>query len=196
METGIGFSPEGRFKQRLTDRVNNGLKCYEIVDGEITGIAIVPNPANEYKATIVSEEHRRIGGVILTPDKLIYRINPLTGEEYYIFFTMEVITLIFEKYRLATWFDKDVRQLVEMYAKGSSLSEIALALNRPEENISKFIKDKGEAFRNMIITVMFHYQYSAEGIAERFNLSLAELHVIVENLGGKIVKRDSSSEEI
>lgn len=195
METGIGFSPEGRFKLQLTDKIHNGLKCYEIVDGEITGMAIVPNPANEYKAVIVSEEDRRIGGVILTPDKLIYRINPLTGEEYYIFFTMQVIALIFEKYRLATWFEKDVRQLMGMYAQGFTLSEISLAMNRPEENISNYITEKGEAFRNMIIAIMFHNEYSAEAIAERFNLSLAELSVIVENLKNSL-KEDNNDEEI
>lgn len=195
METGIGFSPEGRFKQKLTDKIHNGLKCYEIIDGEITGMAIVPNPANEYKASIVSEEHRRIGGVILTPDKLIYRINPLTGEEYYIYFTTEVIQLLFDKYRLATWFEKDVRQLMDMYAQGHSLQEISLAMNRPVENISNYITEKGEAFRNIIIAIMFHNGYLAEDISERFNLSLAELRVIVEGLK-KTLKEDNNDEEV
>lgn len=78
----VGLSPEGRFKKRLSDKTHNGLKCYEIIDGEITGMSMVTKPAHSTKAKIISENERIFAGPVLIPDKMIYRVNPLTGEEH------------------------------------------------------------------------------------------------------------------
>jgi hypothetical protein len=99
MDASVGYSPEGFFKKKLTDKIHNGLKVYEIIDGEVTGISLVKKPANEIKAKIVSEKDRIIAGVLLKPDKLIYRINTITGEEFYIYFTKSAISKLYTKYR-------------------------------------------------------------------------------------------------
>lgn len=68
----IGFSPEGNFKRKLTDKTYNGLRCYEIIDGEITSLSVVSSPSNGVMAKIISDENRLISGPILIPDKMIY----------------------------------------------------------------------------------------------------------------------------
>lgn len=192
-EVAIGFSPEGQFKRKLTDKTHNGLMCYEIVDGEITGMSIVPSPANEMKARIISEKDRTIGGVILVPDKIIYRINPITGEQYYIYFTKEVIQILFEKYNEdISWSQEDRINLVNLYSKDNSIDEISSRLGRTTESVIKRIERDGESFRDAVIITMAENNKTLREIAERLNISLGRLKEIIKDKGGKIVKKNSS----
>lgn len=189
-EATIGFSPEGQFKRKLTDRNHNGLKCYEIIDGEITGMSIVPNPANEMKARIVSDKERTIAGVVLVPDKLIYRINPITGEQYYIFFTKNVINLLHEKYSEdISWKDTDRLNLVKLYAQGISVEELASIMERTVESIKNRIKKEGEPFINLVIVAMAQNGKTLGNIADRLDISVDTLKEIIKKNGGTIYKK-------
>lgn len=93
-----GFSVEGTFEQTLTDKIHNGLKCYEIIDGNITGIALVDKPAHGEDFKIADEKNRIIVGPLLIPGVMIHRFNGITNEEYYIYFTADSIKKIMTKY--------------------------------------------------------------------------------------------------
>lgn len=190
-DAATGFSPEGMFKRRLTDKVFNGLKCYEIIDGEITSMSIVTNPANEVKAKIISNEERNLAGVIIVPDKLIYRINPITGEEYYIYFTKEVIQILFEQYQEdVSWTQEDLTNLIHLFSdKNNSIDDIATSLKRSCISIERRIKKEGEPFRNLVLVTMASNGENLSEIAERLNLSIDELYKIVAQLGGKLIKK-------
>lgn len=190
-DAATGFSPEGMFKRRLTDKVFNGLKCYEIIDGEITGMSIVTNPANEVKAKIISNEEISLAGVILVPDKLIYRINPITGEEYYIYFTKEVIQILFKQYQEdISWTQEERTNLIHLFSdKNNSIDDIATSLKRSCISIERRIKKEGEPFRNLVLVTMANNGENLSEIAERLNLSIDELYKIVDQLGGKLIKK-------
>jgi hypothetical protein len=85
-----GFSVEGTFEQVLTNKIHNGLKCYEIVDGTVTCIAFVDKPAHGANFKITDMTQRIVTGPLLIPDFMIYRHNRITNEEYYIYFTKEL----------------------------------------------------------------------------------------------------------
>jgi DNA-binding CsgD family transcriptional regulator len=192
MKEGVtGFSPEGQFKQKLTDKIHNGLKCYEIVDGEITGMSLVPNPANEMKAKIISDNERIIGGVIIAPDKMIYRINPITGEQYYIYFTIEVIQILFEKYNEdISWKMVDRITLVNLYADGDkTIEEMATILKRDPEKVANRIIKEGEGFRDIVIVTMAKNGKTLNSIAMRLDISVEELKEIIKEKGGRIYKK-------
>lgn len=192
MKTGVGFSPEGQFKLMLSDKTHNGLKCYEVIDGEITGMSIVSNPANQTKAVITSEKDRIITGAILIPDVMIYRINPITGEQFYIFFTPEVIKILHEKYRLINWTQTERNKLIQMFAEGFAPSEIASELNRTEVNVTNRIKEEGKAFRDWVLVIMAQNNKSLKEMSERLNIEENKLFKIIKSLGGKIVRKDNA----
>lgn len=186
---GIGFSPEGKFKKRLTDKIHNGLKCYEIVDGEITGMALTTIPAHSYKAAIISEEDRTIGGPVLIPDKMIYRINPITGEEYYIFFSVEAIQKIGSKYQKQLWTKEESLTLFDMYSDGKTITDIAIALKREEKDITDKIEYQGETFAQGIIAFMAQKNKNTKEMASILNLSHEEVLDIATKMGAKIVPK-------
>lgn len=190
-EATIGFSPEGQFRRKLTDKIHNGLKCYEIVDGEITGMSIVPNPANQMKAKIISDKERTIGGVIIVPDKMIYRINPITGEQYYIYFTKAVIQILFEKYNEdISWKMEDRIALVNLYADGDkTIEEMSTILKRDPEKVANRIIKEGEGFRDMVIVTMAKNGKNLNSIAMRLDISVEELKEIIKEKGGRIYKK-------
>lgn len=188
-DASIGFSPEGKFTLKLTTRTHNNLKCYEIIDGEITAISFVRNPANGVKAKIVSDEERIITGPILIPNSYIFRINPLTGEQYYIFFTKESINKIFLKYRKENWSEKERLLLIQMYSEGYSEYDIGQKLNRTESEVIDRIKKEGDVFRNMIIMLMSQNGKSINEISVRLRINVSELVQIIENIGGVIIRR-------
>lgn len=81
-----------------------------IMDAEHLGVdevAFVHDPAiqelwiamaNEITKLFLSEDKMVVTGPALVPDKLIYRVHPKTGEEYYIRFSEEVIQQIVQRY--------------------------------------------------------------------------------------------------
>jgi hypothetical protein len=89
-----GFSVEGNFQKILTDKLYNGKKCYEVVDGIVTGISLVSKPAHGKNFKIIDEENRLIAGVVLSPNVMIKRFDRVLKEEYYIYFTAESIKKI------------------------------------------------------------------------------------------------------
>lgn len=85
----------------IDDNEESGVKC----------VSIVPDPAFQSKAVLFSKtklrfielqdsnpKKRRIGGLALIPDVLIYRRDEFTGEEYFGFFSKETIEKIVEKF--------------------------------------------------------------------------------------------------
>ena len=54
--------------------------------------------ANEITKLFLSEDKMIVTGPALVPDKLIYRVHPKTGEEYYIRFSEETIQAIVQRY--------------------------------------------------------------------------------------------------
>lgn len=180
------FSPEGVFKKKLTNQIHNGLKVYEIIDGEITGLSIVENPANETKAKIISKENRTSGGVVLLPEKLIYRINPFSGEEFYIYFTKESIGKLYTKFRKKNWTKDEHLALTKMYSEFIPESEIAIKLNRDQEEIQIKIKEGGDSFRNMVIVMMAQNNKTINDISRRLCISNFELQKIVSDIGGEL----------
>jgi hypothetical protein len=54
--------------------------------------------ANEITKLYLSEDKMIVTGPALVPDKLIYRVHPKTGEEYYIRFSEETIQAIVQRY--------------------------------------------------------------------------------------------------
>jgi hypothetical protein len=191
-KTGVGFSPEGKFKKRLTERIHNGLKCYEIVDGEITGMSLVNAPAHDEKAAIISEERRTIWGPVLIPDKMIYRINPITGEEHYIFFTVESIQKLASKYQKQIWTKKESIMLIDMYSDGKTMTDISNALKREEKEITDKIEQQGETFAQAIIAFMSKKNKNTREMASRLNLSHEEILNIAAQMGAKIVPKNKS----
>lgn len=162
---------------------------YEIVDGQITGMSFVKNPANETKAQIISDKERIIGGVILTPDKLIYRINPITGEEFYIYFTKESINKLFIKYRKENWTQDEYLSLVKLYAEGFSENEIGIKLRRTQDDITDKIQEGGVLFRNMIIVIMAQNNKTTRDIARRLELPHSELMKVLTEIGGELKEK-------
>jgi DNA-directed RNA polymerase len=188
-ELGIGLSPEGKFKQKLTNKLHNGLRCYEIIDGDITRVSIVKNPAHSYKGKIVSEEERTFMAPILVPDKMIYRINPITGEQYYIYFTAEVIEKITTKYRKENWTDEELVTLVRMYSDCNTIKEIAFSVNREEEDVVYKIENSGESFVHLILALMISKNKEMQEITKLLKMSEAEVLNLVTQMGGKIIKK-------
>jgi hypothetical protein len=185
----FGFSPEGKFKRQLTDKVHNGLKCYEIVDGEVTGVAFVKSPANGVMGKTVSDERMEIAGAFLVADKLIYRINPITGEEYYIYFTSDSIGKIFKKFREKYWSEKEKETMFRMYINGEPMHKIAQTLDRTIENIQNQL-NLPERFQIDLIR-MSKMKMSTKEMAEAFGITTSELHELIAQTGGKIVPRNS-----
>ena len=187
----MGLSPEGRFKKRLTDKMHNGLKCYEIVDGEITGMAITTTPAHSEMAAIISDEDRTFGGPVLIPDRMIYRINPITGEEHYIFFTKEVIKKINSKY----WTEEQLWTLVLMHSNCKTIKEIALTLNKYEEDIIDKIEERGQSFKDMVLIVMLQNNRTDQEIEKQVGISASEIPDRIIKMGGKIEKIPSNNQD-
>lgn len=186
---GIGFSPEGKFKKRLTDRVHNGLKCYEVVDGEITAMAMVTTPAHSENATIISEEDRTIGGPVLIPDKMIYKINPITGEEYYIFFSIEATKKICLKYQKQLWTSEQLLILVSMYTDGKSTKDISIALKRDEQEVLDKIEKQKETFIPIVIILMSQKNKNTKEMADFLKINHKEILDIVAKMGAKIISK-------
>lgn len=180
----IGFSPEGRFKRKPTDKIHNGLKCYEIIDGEITAFAFVNTPAHGVLSKM-SVEDRQIIGPVLVPNKMIYRINPLTGEEYYIYFTADVIS----KFHKQNWSKKERFMLANLFSQGKSEKEIALELSRDEQDVIDRIKQEGEMFRIMVIMIMSQNNQSTKTMAERLKISEQEVFRLVNEVGGQVIRK-------
>jgi hypothetical protein len=91
-ETGVGFSIEliGWCLEYRGEHEN--LPLYECLDGEITAIAIVENPAVGIKA-IGNEKERIITGVVMIPNLRIFRNIGLNArkESCYWYFSEETI---------------------------------------------------------------------------------------------------------
>lgn len=185
-DAGIGFSPEGKFKRKLTDKIHNGLKCYEIIDGKVTAISLVSKPANGLMGKIVSEEEMLITGVILLPDKMIYRINPIMGEEYYIYFTIAVIDKIFKDFRNENWTMKELETLFYSYISGKSMKEIALSLDRTQENVENKLNESDRV--PLEILRLSNMRMSTHEIADKLGIHIEQLHEMVKKNGGKVVK--------
>ena len=185
----IGFSPEGKFKRKLTEKIHNGLKCYEIVDGEITAISFVKTPANGVMAKIVSEEDMTIAGVILLTDKMIYRINPITGEEYYIFFTKEVINKMFNDYRNKHWSATELEKLFYSYTSGKSIEEISLDIDRTPDDIENSLNDGDRV--PLEILRMSNMKLSTQEMADKLGVDLKKMHEIIGEIGGTLVPREN-----
>lgn len=153
-------------------------------------MSLVTTPANGYKAKIVSEEERIITAPVLVPNKMIYRINPITGEEHYIFFTAEVIQKMFSEYRNENWTQKERLILVNMFAEGKNSQEIAVALNRSENEIENRIKEEGDVFIHCAIGLMAKNGDSIRVMAQKLNLTQSDLIKIISDAGlGQIVVR-------
>ncbi|NVK65702.1 MAG: hypothetical protein HWE22_14005 [Flavobacteriales bacterium] len=152
-------------------------------------MSFVKNPANETKAQIISDKERIIGGVILTPDKLIYRINPITGEEFYIYFTKESINKLFIKYRKENWTQDEYLSLVKLYAEGFSENEIGIKLRRTQDDITDKIQEGGVLFRNMIIVIMAQNNKTTRDIARRLELPHSELMKVLTEIGGELKEK-------
>lgn len=86
------------------------LKCAEILltdDSEVDIISIVDEPAievnfmkfaNQPKLLTLSQDKMILTGPAMIPDKLIYRVDKETQEEYNVFFSSETIQKISEQY--------------------------------------------------------------------------------------------------
>lgn len=184
----VGFSPEGRFKRKLADKIHNGLKCYEIIDGEITAVAFVNTPAHGLPSK-VSEENRQIVGPVLVPNKMIYRINPLTGEEYYIYFTADVISKLHSQFHKLNWSQNERSTLLNLFSEGKSEKEIAVELNRDEHDVIDRIKEEGEVFQIMVIITMSKNNQSTKAMAERLKISEKDVFLLVNEAGGQVIRK-------
>jgi hypothetical protein len=89
-----GFSVEGNFQKKLVNKLHDGKKCYEITDGIITAISLVSKPAHGKNFKITDEDNRIVTGVVLSPDIMIERLDLISNEVYYIYFTAESIKRI------------------------------------------------------------------------------------------------------
>lgn len=186
----VGFSPEGQFKKKLTDKIHKGLKCFEIVGGEITGMSIVSNPASEMEVIFASDKERTISGVVLTPDKLIYRINPITGEQYYIYFTKEVINLLYQRYNEdKSWTDNERFKFVELIAEGKSVEEVALIFNRTITSVRNRMLKEGKPFIKMVIATMAQKGENLNSMAKNLDITVDELKKYIKEVGGRIYKK-------
>ncbi len=97
-------------EQDITSLPNYELTIDDISLDGVTAISIVEFPAIEENFLVfskqkepltfakTSEDKKLIIGPALVSDKLIYRVNPFTGEEYNIFFTQETIKKISEDF--------------------------------------------------------------------------------------------------
>lgn len=191
MEMVIGLSPEGTFKRKLTDKIHNGLKCYEIIGGEVTGMSFVPNPANGVKARVLSEEDHTLIALILQPNQMIYRINPISGEEFYIYFTKEIISLLMAKFRLKNWTPDELLMLADMFAEGKGVDEISVGLDRPQENVEEKISQLGDSLRDMVVCLMTMKNKSTEEILTKFGITQKDFFRIIEENGGQIVRKEN-----
>lgn len=181
----IGFSPEGFFKRKLTNKIHKGLKCYEIIDGEISGVAFVNKPAHGLM-TKLSDKDRLVVGPILVPNRMIYRINPLSGEEYYIYFTPRIISKLQTQFRKLHWSQNERFALLNLFSEGKSEKEIALELNRDEQDVVDRIKEEGEVFQIMVIILMSKNNQSTQAMAERLKISEQEVFRLVNETGGQV----------
>ena len=180
----IGFSPEGKFKQKLTDKIHNGLKCYEIIDGKITAISFVDTPANGVMAKIISYNERIIAGLILIADKMIYRINPITGEEYYIYFTKNIIEKLFKDYHNEKWTTNELKILFNLYTSGKSIEEIAQGLNRTQDNVEGKLNEIDRI--PLEILRMTNMRMNIMEICDKLGLDIEQLIEIIKKMGGTI----------
>lgn len=181
----IGFSPEGNFKYKLTDKTYNGLKCYEIIDGKITIISFVGSPAHGVLAKGVLSE-RKIMGPVLIPNVMIYRINPITGEEFYIYFTEEVINKIYTKYKFENWAEEEQNNLFNLYISGKTIEEIEVILKKPKKYIEEKLKSSNKL--DLDVVRMSGLKMNIKDICNELNISIDEFYDIIYKLGGSITK--------
>lgn len=185
----IGFSTEGNFKRKLTDKIYNGLRCYEIIDGEITSISLVGSPSNGVMGKIISDEDRLISGPILIPDKMIFRINPITGEEYYIYFTNKVIKKLHENYQNKNWTQNEYETLFYSYIDGKNIEEISQILNKPQSVVENKLNENDRLSLDVIR--MSKTKKTINEIAIELDVDVEKLIKMIENMGGTISKRNS-----
>ena len=93
-QTGTGFSIELVGWQLEFRGQHEGLPLYESLDGQVTAIAIVDEPAIGIKA-IGDNSNRTINGPIMIPDLKIFRnIGPNGPENCYWYFSAETIKIL------------------------------------------------------------------------------------------------------
>lgn len=182
----IGFSLEGKFKLKLTDKIHNGLKCYEIIDGKIITISLVNTPANGVMAKTISDNERIIVGPILIPDEMICRINPITGEKYYIYFTKEIIEKLHKNFRNENWVKEEIEKLFYLYTYGKSIEKIAQTLNRTKDNIENKLNESDRV--PLEIIRMTNMRMSIKEIGNKLGVESEQLHEIIKRMGGMIVQ--------
>jgi hypothetical protein len=91
LETGTGFSIELVDYRLERKGEHEGLPLYEALDGKITAIAIVKNPAIGVDA-ILNNTERIISGPVMIPDIKIFRNCGLKkSENCYWYFSAETI---------------------------------------------------------------------------------------------------------
>lgn len=185
----IGFSPEGNFKRKLTDKIYNGLRCYEIIDGEITSISFVSSPSNGVMVKIISDEDRLISGPILIPDKMIYRINPITGEEYYIYFTDKVIKKLHENYQNKNWTQNEYNTLFYSYIDGKNIEEISQFLNKPQSVVENKLNENDRFSLDVIR--LSKTKKTINEMAIELDIDVEKLIKKIENMGGIISKQNN-----
>jgi 3D (Asp-Asp-Asp) domain-containing protein len=73
-----------------------------------------------------------------------------------------------------------------MYSEFIPESEIAIKLNRDQEEIQIKIKEGGDSFRNMVIVIMAQNNKTIIDISRRLYISNFELQKIVSDIGGEL----------
>ena len=98
-QTGTGFSIEliGYKLERRGE--HEGLPLYEALDGQVTDIAIVDEPAIGI-GTLVNLPEQTLAGPVMIPDLKILRLAGLNGDEHcYWYFSAETIKMLQQSFK-------------------------------------------------------------------------------------------------